>query len=226
MSFDNPKEPRSDSLFPSASRQPGGKASLSSPSDDAEHARLRDSTFAKRAANVVIVAFFLLLPFLYIFNFRHKFGSSLIGSDHLSSSPSATPSTPAPGSSTVIAPPPAVSLPEPAHADSPQQAAPTDRAAGGSPAASLPAASGDALQALSPPGAPVSGAPTPSISDLWLAVQHGDVDSEVALARLYLSGTGVGKSCEQARVLFSAAAKKGNADAQRELDNLPAQGCP
>lgn len=225
MNFESPKRPPSV-LFQEVSGQPGQPSDLSS-QDGPQPERPRNSAFARRAANVVIVAFFLLLPFVYIFNFQHKFGSSLIGSDHLNSAPAATPSTPAPGSSAGKAAPVApFSLPAPPSA--PQETAASSPSSGEGANASAPAASVDALAALTPPGAtaPATTAATPSVPDLWLAVQHGDVDSEVALARLYLSGTGVSKSCEQARILFSAAAKKGNADAQRELDNLPAQGCP
>src|SRR2546430_13560143 len=45
---------------------------------------------------------------------------------------------------------------------------------------------------------------------LWSAVEAGDSSAEAALAQLYLTGDGVPRSCEQARVLLRAASKKGN----------------
>jgi len=231
MDFRDPNRFRPGSLSSqsSGSDRPND-ASNDLPPDAAEHHGLRESALARRIANAVIVAFFLLLPFVYIFNFHHKFGPSLIGTDQRSTAPPVTPPNPPRDSSAAKSvPPPAVSLPSTAALDSGSPPAPGgsgDSGAAQAQPASAPAST-DALAVLSQPGAPGSNASAPSISDLWAAVQRGDVDSEVALARLYLSGTGgVSKNCEQARVLFKAAAKKGNADAQQELDNLPAQGCP
>jgi hypothetical protein len=55
---------------------------------------------------------------------------------------------------------------------------------------------------------------------LWSAVETGDSNAEVALAQLYLQGDGVSRNCEQARVLLSAASKKGNAEALRQYRKL------
>jgi|SRR5690348_5384112 len=228
MDFRDPNRFRPGSLTESPGPDYAHDAPKDSPSEAEEHHSLRESAFARRIANVIIVAFFLLLPFVYIFNFHHRFGPSLIGTDQRSSGPPANPANPPRDSSAANSvPPPAVSLPATAALDSPAGGAAPVPADSGAPQPASPAASSDALAVLSQPGAPGSNASTPSISDLWAAVQRGDVDSEVALARLYLSGTaGVSKNCEQARVLFKAAARKGNADAQHELDNLSAQGCP
>ena len=225
------KHPQPGSLFTGGpGRLQGDGSDSPKPSDGSG---LRNSTFARRAANAVIIAFFLLLPFVYIFNFHHRFGPSLFGGDYRGSGPPGVPSTsPADSPPAESVPAPAVSLPSAAAPDSapkPDAAASVAPASSDSGAAQQPSSSGsnDALAVLSASGAPGPDSSTPSVSDLWLAVQRGDVDSEVALARLYLSGTAaVTKNCEQARVLFKAAAKKGNADAQHELDNLPAQGCP
>ena len=62
-------------------------------------------------------------------------------------------------------------------------------------------------------------------NELWLAVGQGDTAAEVALARLYRTGHNVQKSCEQARILLTAASKKGNADAIEELRRLLRDGC-
>ncbi len=60
---------------------------------------------------------------------------------------------------------------------------------------------------------------------LWAAVEKGNADAEVALAGLYRQGKGVAKNCDQARVLLSAAARKGSAEGQKHLDELVREGC-
>ena len=60
---------------------------------------------------------------------------------------------------------------------------------------------------------------------LWSAVSEGNVAAETQLADLYLRGNGVAKSCVQGRVLLTAAAKKGNIDAQHRLSELQRTGC-
>jgi len=60
---------------------------------------------------------------------------------------------------------------------------------------------------------------------LWSAVGAGDTSAEVALAQLYLTGDGVPRSCEQARVLLKAASKNGNMEAQRQLRKLTGRDC-
>jgi hypothetical protein len=63
------------------------------------------------------------------------------------------------------------------------------------------------------------------VSALWIAVENGDAAAEVLLANHYVSGEGVGKNCDQARVLLQAAAKRGNEAATKRLAELPAAGC-
>ena len=55
---------------------------------------------------------------------------------------------------------------------------------------------------------------------LWAKVTKGEVSAEIALADLYVQGERVPKNCAQARVLLSAAAKKGNQIAARKLIDL------
>src|SRR5580704_606278 len=55
---------------------------------------------------------------------------------------------------------------------------------------------------------------------LWVAVEKGNSNAEVTLAGLYNQGRGVKKNCEQTRVLLSAAARKGNALAQKNLQQF------
>lgn len=61
---------------------------------------------------------------------------------------------------------------------------------------------------------------------LWAEVAKGNTSAEVTLAKLYLIGSGVPKSCAQARVLLQAAAKKGNVEAIDKLAQIRRQGCP
>jgi hypothetical protein len=64
------------------------------------------------------------------------------------------------------------------------------------------------------------------VRSLWSAVSQGNTSAEVTLARLYLIGGGVPKSCDQARVLLQAAARKGNGEAVDKLSQINRQGCP
>ncbi len=64
-----------------------------------------------------------------------------------------------------------------------------------------------------------------TLQHLWKAVGEGNTTAEIALAQLYLTGNGVPKSCEQARVLLSAASKKGNAEATRQYRRLLSTAC-
>ena len=63
-------------------------------------------------------------------------------------------------------------------------------------------------------------------ADLWSRVRKGDAEAEVTLAKLYLSGVGVERSCEQAHVLLSAASRKQNKAADGLLTGAYAQQCP
>jgi len=60
---------------------------------------------------------------------------------------------------------------------------------------------------------------------LWSALNAGDRSAEVPLARLYLTGDGVPRSCDQARILLRAASKNGNIEALRQLQQLKKNGC-
>jgi len=60
---------------------------------------------------------------------------------------------------------------------------------------------------------------------LWIAVSKGNLAAETTLANLYLRGEGVPKSCDQARVLLSAASDKGGVEAKQKLRELKQTGC-
>ncbi len=60
---------------------------------------------------------------------------------------------------------------------------------------------------------------------LWKAVGKGNPTATLTLSDLYLRGDGVPKSCDQARLLLDAAARKGARAAGARLRNLQAFGC-
>jgi TPR repeat protein len=57
-------------------------------------------------------------------------------------------------------------------------------------------------------------------------VRQGNIEAEVALAKLYLEGTEVPQNCEQAHMLLLAASKKGNNNADELLSGSYAERCP
>lgn len=60
---------------------------------------------------------------------------------------------------------------------------------------------------------------------LWKAVSKRNVEATLALSDLYFRGDGVPKSCDQARLLLDAAARKGAPAAAERLRNLEASNC-
>jgi hypothetical protein len=60
---------------------------------------------------------------------------------------------------------------------------------------------------------------------LWKAVRRQNATAAVLLSDLYLRGDGVPRSCDQARLLLVAAAKRGSPLAAQQLRNLESQGC-
>lgn len=60
---------------------------------------------------------------------------------------------------------------------------------------------------------------------LWRAVSKQNAGAAVLLSDLYLRGDGVPRSCDQARLLLVAAAKRGSPLAAQQLRNLESQGC-
>lgn len=60
---------------------------------------------------------------------------------------------------------------------------------------------------------------------LWRAVAKKNLTATLLLSDLYLRGDGVSKSCDQARLLLDAAARKGATTAAERLRHLPAFGC-
>ena len=60
---------------------------------------------------------------------------------------------------------------------------------------------------------------------LWKAVGKQNATAAVLLSDLYLRGDGVPRSCDQARLLLIAAAKRGAPQAAQPLRNLESYGC-
>ncbi len=60
---------------------------------------------------------------------------------------------------------------------------------------------------------------------LWKAVSKRNVEATLALSDLYFRGDGVPKSCDQARLLLDAAARKGAPAAAERLRQLEASNC-
>jgi PilZ domain len=60
---------------------------------------------------------------------------------------------------------------------------------------------------------------------LWVAVEKGNSNAEIALADLYWRGQDVAGNCAQARILLSTAARKGNTEAQNRLAQFQRDGC-
>ena len=60
---------------------------------------------------------------------------------------------------------------------------------------------------------------------LWKSVSKHNPEATLLLADLYLRGEGVGKSCDQARILLDAAARQGIKGAGDKLRHLQAFGC-
>lgn len=60
---------------------------------------------------------------------------------------------------------------------------------------------------------------------LWTSVEKGNPNAELALADMYWEGRGVARNCDQTRILLTAAARKGSAEAQKRLQQFDKQGC-
>lgn len=67
--------------------------------------------------------------------------------------------------------------------------------------------------------------PSQAAEWLWKAVAKQNTEATVLLSDLYLRGDGIQKSCDQARVLLDAAARKGRKDASERLRHMQAFGC-
>ena len=209
-------------LFPPESVTPDRQAPLSRP------------RFMRGVATGILISIFALMIFVFLQNFRPGIAGSLIRlgkklvqiNQPLPPSPDATPELP---TSPVQDDRPVVSesnteISPSETLENSAQPSTVEPLAENSPPANPPAA-----ERPNPPqtlrhaiGARNSATTS---QQLWKAVAEGNTTAEIALAQLYLTGNGVPKSCEQARVLLSAASKKGNAEAMRQYRGLLTTGC-
>ena len=60
---------------------------------------------------------------------------------------------------------------------------------------------------------------------LWKAVSKQNATAAILLSDLYMRGDGVPRSCDQARLLLVAAARRGSPQAAQQLRNLESHGC-
>jgi hypothetical protein len=67
---------------------------------------------------------------------------------------------------------------------------------------------------------------TEAVRWLWRSVAKQNATATLLLSDFYLRGDGVSKSCDQARLLLDAAARKGKSAAGERIRNLQAFGCP
>jgi len=111
----------------------------------------------------------------------------------------------------------------PAASDQPPVQAPADTAAPDSPSRDGQDEYQRAMQILK---APSRRAELPeAVRLLWISVRKNNVGAEITLAELYHQGRGVTKSCDQTRILLSAAARRGSPDAKRRLREFQRERC-
>lgn len=67
--------------------------------------------------------------------------------------------------------------------------------------------------------------PSEAVRLLWVSVEKGNASAELTLAEMYWHGEGVARNCDQTRILLSAAARKGNGEAQKRLRQFQREGC-
>ncbi len=67
--------------------------------------------------------------------------------------------------------------------------------------------------------------PSEAAKLLWKAVRKQNSTAAILLSDLYMRGDGVPRSCDQARLLLVAAARRGSPLAAQQLRNLESQGC-
>jgi PilZ domain len=190
--------------------------------------------FMRGAATGILISIFALMTFVFLQNFSPGIAGSLIRfGERLVQINQPVPPSPAPPpelpASAVQDDRPVASEPSKeissseALEDSPLPSAVAPRPA------NSPPANPQAAELPNPPQPPrhASGVRNSATTSqrLWKAVAQGNTTAEIALAQLYLTGNGVPRSCEQARVLLSAASKKGNAEATRQYRSLLSTAC-
>lgn len=209
-------------------------ASLPVPFSEEKQISILWSRLLYGLATGFLILVFLFLPIFVSRNFRHEIGNALVrlgerlkGDRDVQPDPSA--SMPAqisnarsPSSSSVASPISEISAKDTLdHSDASASTQPTSRTVD----------STDSLP-TDPRNSPRHNADAPSkrsrsalARQLWSALGAGDTSAEVPLAELYLTGNGVPRNCEQARVLLRAASKRDNIEALRLLQQLKKSPC-
>lgn len=220
-----------DSAIPLASRYSNFQATTFLPAPFSRNPHI--SIFWPRLlyvlATSLLVLMFLLMPIFFSRNTRNEIGNSLIrAGEKLKASRDVQPDASTQGLAQ-ISNPNSVSassvpnlVPETPAAETPDQS---------DPVAFPPTTQGTLnFTAPDPPnrqnarrrtaGTFPSKGRSPLARQLWSALAAGDSSAELPLARLYLTGDGVPKNCDQARVLLRAASKNGNIEALQQLRKL------
>jgi len=196
------------------------------------------SRLLRGVATSFLIFVFVLMPILFLQNFRPEIGNSLIrigeklkGKSDIQPDASASipaqipnPSPPDPSRDTSSVPTPSQAAPAKETPNPPDltAAAPTNRGTADSADPSIVDRQHSRQHSADPHSTKGRSA---LAQQLWGAVGAGDSSAEVALAQLYLTGEGVPKNCEQARVLLRAASKNGNIEAQQQLRKLNKSAC-
>ena len=92
-------------------------------------------------------------------------------------------------------------------------------------ASDKPAAESEDVSVAKPEPGMISKPADDDPAQLWSQVRRGNTGAEVALAKLYLQGTTLERSCEQAHVLLVAASRKQSKEADSVLAGTYAQQC-
>jgi hypothetical protein len=126
---------------------------------------------------------------------------------------------------------PAVTSPNvpevPAHSADAAQSAAAARAQSASPKAGVPERGNEEFERARELLAGRTNSPDAGQASAWLwkAVAKNNEPAVLLLADLYARGDGVPRSCDQARILLTAALKRGPAEASQKLQELPKSGC-
>jgi len=185
-------------------------------------------------ATVFLVFIFLLMPALFLQNFRLEFGNALIRTGEKlkrvrDTPPDPSGSIPAPvsaptsGDASTVPPPDLTPRATQAETPSDQPSAVQTKPE----TVMREDANLEEHQTVAQPheSPPITLDHSERARQLWSAVETGDSRAEVALAQLYLKGDGVPRNCEQARVLLRAASKKGNVEALQQYRKLNYAAC-
>jgi hypothetical protein len=139
--------------------------------------------------------------------------------------PTPSPSVPASSEPAIQEPPAADSTPAAAADPPPSHSPPTTNSSPGTSASSRDPGQSEYSQAEQLLRANSGVGTGEAVQLLWISVEKGNPYAEIALADLYWHGRGVPKNCDQTRILLAAAARKGNPEAHRRLEQFQQEGC-